>query len=186
MNLFVGEEVEQEGRPGGADVGVLLYQGGLDEVIVQPFMIDVLLDVLGIVEEQLHQSRVALAGRTVGIEGDLGAVGHHAVAQQFVLMVKIPHIVERAVHGDPQLRVERHHLQHGRAHRQDAAVDIGAAGVDEGLALEHLGEVLHHALGYHALLFLANAGQVAPPPFRVVDDNLQLVLHLPAEGGELA
>ena len=101
-------------------------------------------------------------------------------------MVHIPHVALRGIHRDTQLGIEGHQLLHGGTHREHAAVNGGAAGIDGGIAGKHLGEVFHHALGDMAVLLLAQSSEVAPASFRVLDDDAQLVEHVLSEGCQLA
>ena len=72
------------------EVGVLLEEAHLHEVVIEELFIDDLFYDIRILEDEFHQSAVTHATGGVGVVGLLGFGRHIASAQLTVLMVHIP------------------------------------------------------------------------------------------------
>ena len=108
------------------------------------------------------------------------------VTQCLVLMVHIPQVAIGIVHRDLQLGALLHQLQCDSTHGKGTARDKGAANVDKGTIVEHLREILKHAMGYTLLLLLTQFRKIAPTIIGIINIQAYLAQSHLAQCGQLS
>ena len=159
------------------EMSVLLEEPHLHQVVVELLLVDNLLDDIGILEDEFHQSAVAQSAGDIGVVGFLGLGSHIVLAQFTVLVVHIPLVALGCHHGDAQFGIYLFHLSHSDTHRLDASGYDRADTTDACIIAEYLWKAFQHSSGYHAVLRFAIACEFSPASLCVGHDEFHLIKY---------
>ena len=184
IDVIIIEEVVE--RDLLAQFRVLQTGGQTEQVVVQSFAVDVVVDVGRIVEQLLHgvsPSAVLLA------VGHITVLGLHRCNPRLQSLVGGHHIMAVGQCGileETEIGIQLHKLHQGVVHRQDAAHRGAAAGIDEGAFLENRREAVVHPLDDVSMLLGTQRGQFAYAVLRVLVHQTDAAQHVDSQRREFA